>query len=90
MKQPNQIDRQLDNLKVTAEDLLKVPNGTITEDGFRMNIRVGVQYLESWLGGNGCVPLYHLMEDAATAEISPDSALAVASQSCLALRRAKS
>ena len=44
--------------------------GTITEDGLRGNIRVGVQYLEAWLGGNGCVPLYNLMEDAATAEIS--------------------
>jgi len=55
---------------VTAKDLLSVPTGTITEDGLRANIRVGVQYLEAWLGGNGCVPLYNLMEDAATAEIS--------------------
>ena len=50
-------------------DLLTVPEGDITEAGLRGNIRVGVQYLESWLRGNGCVPLYHLMEDAATAEI---------------------
>ena len=42
----------------------------VTEDGLRLNIRVGVQYMEAWLGGNGCVPLYNLMEDAATAEIS--------------------
>ena len=54
---------------VTAEDLLKVPTGVITEEGVRENIRVGVQYVESWLRGNGCVPLYNLMEDAATAEI---------------------
>jgi len=50
-------------------DLLQVPEGEITEEGVRACIRVGVQYLESWLRGNGCVPLYHLMEDAATAEI---------------------
>ncbi len=70
MKTPNQIDRQRDDVQVQAEDLLQVPEGTITEDGLRMNIRVGVQYMEAWLGGNGCVPLYNLMEDAATAEIS--------------------
>ena len=51
------------------EDLLKVPLGKITEEGVSENIRVGVQYLEAWLIGNGCVPLYNLMEDAATAEI---------------------
>ena len=50
--------------------MLSVPTGTITEEGLRANLRVGIQYLEAWLGGNGCVPLYHLMEDAATAEIS--------------------
>ena len=50
-------------------DLLQVPDGAITEEGMRTCIRVGVQYLESWLRGSGCVPLYHLMEDAATAEI---------------------
>jgi malate synthase A len=44
--------------------------GTITEHGIRWNLKVGIQYLEAWLGGNGCVPLYNLMEDAATAEIS--------------------
>ncbi len=54
---------------VTAADLLQLPPGAITEDGLRACIRVGVQYLEAWLRGNGCVPLYHLMEDAATAEI---------------------
>jgi malate synthase len=58
------------DVDVTAADLLRVPAGDITEEGLRTNIRVGIQYVEAWLGGNGCVPLYHLMEDAATAEIS--------------------
>jgi malate synthase len=57
-------------VRVTEEDLLQVPQGTRTEAGLRHNVRVGVQYLEAWLQGNGCVPLYNLMEDAATAEIS--------------------
>jgi malate synthase len=70
MKTPNQIDRQRDDVQVTGPDLLKVPDGTITAAGLRLNIRVGVQYMEAWLRGNGCVPLYNLMEDAATAEIS--------------------
>lgn len=70
MKSPNQIDRQRDDVEVTAQDLLQIPAGTITEAGVRLNIRVGVQYMEAWLRGNGCVPLYNLMEDAATAEIS--------------------
>ena len=67
---PNQIDRQRDDVQVTPEQLIEVPNGTITEEGLRTNIRVGIQYIEAWLGGLGCVPLYNLMEDAATAEIS--------------------
>jgi len=66
---PNQLETLRPDLRVSAADLLRVPNGAITEAGIRLNIRVGVQYLESWLGGNGCVPLYNLMEDAATAEI---------------------
>ncbi|HEY1489452.1 MAG TPA: malate synthase A [Verrucomicrobiae bacterium] len=70
MPQPNQISRQREDVHVTAAELLQPPQGTITEDGLRGNIRVGIQYLEAWLGGNGCVPLYNLMEDAATAEIS--------------------
>ncbi len=70
MPMANQISKQRDDVNVSADDLLNVPTGTITEDGLRGNIRVGVQYLEAWLGGNGCVPLYNLMEDAATAEIS--------------------
>ena len=67
---PNQIDRQRDDIDVTNAQLLEVPKGTITEEGLRMNIRVAIQYIEAWLGGLGCVPLYNLMEDAATAEIS--------------------
>ena len=55
---------------MTAEQLVEPPEGTITEEGLRTNIRVGIQYIEAWLGGLGCVPLYNLMEDAATAEIS--------------------
>ncbi len=70
MPQPNQIDRQRDDVNVTAADLLAPSPGTITEHGLRWNLKVGIQYLEAWLGGNGCVPLYYLMEDAATAEIS--------------------
>jgi len=66
----NQINTPLANCKISQSDLLQVPSGTITEFGVRENIRVGVQYLEAWLSGNGCVPLYNLMEDAATAEIS--------------------
>ena len=69
MPNPNQLDIKRSDVAVTASDLLKVPTGVITEEGVRENIRVGVQYVESWLRGNGCVPLYNLMEDAATAEI---------------------
>jgi malate synthase len=70
MKTPNQIHVKRDEVNVTAKDLLEVPTGEITEDGLRLNINVGLQYLEAWLRGNGCVPIYNLMEDAATAEIS--------------------
>lgn len=70
MKTPNQIERKRDDVSVSAEDLLKVPEGKITDAGLRTNIQVGIRYTEAWLGGNGCVPLFNLMEDAATAEIS--------------------
>jgi malate synthase len=70
MPEPNQIDHQMPDLVVTQADLLQVPEGEITEDGIRTNIDVGIQYMASWLDGNGCVPIYNLMEDAATAEIS--------------------
>ncbi len=66
---PNQLAVARADVNVGELDLLKVPEGEITEAGLRGCIRVGVQYLEAWLRGNGCVPLYHLMEDAATAEI---------------------
>jgi malate synthase len=69
MPQANQIDRELPPMHITADDLLRVPQGDITADGLRHNINVGLLYLEAWLSGLGCVPLYHLMEDAATAEI---------------------
>ena len=70
MTTPNQIaSKPRTDVRVTAADLLAVPTGPRTEKGLRHNIQVSVQYLEAWLGGNGCVPLYNLMEDAATAEI---------------------
>ena len=70
MDTPNQIDNKISNPDISQFDLLKVPSGKITESGVRENIKVGIQYVEAWLRGNGCVPLYNLMEDAATAEIS--------------------
>ncbi|MEO3433469.1 malate synthase A [Inquilinus sp. CAU 1745] len=70
MPPPNQIDRKREDVSVTAADLLKVPEGPRTEAGLRQNVAVGIGYLEAWLRGVGCVPLFNLMEDAATAEIS--------------------
>ncbi|MBV9008930.1 MAG: malate synthase A [Verrucomicrobia bacterium] len=71
MSQPNQIDRKRDDVNVAARDLLDfAPHEPITEAGLRQNVSVGVQYLEGWLRGRGAVPLFNLMEDAATAEIS--------------------
>jgi len=70
MPQPNQIGRKREDVAVTATDLLSVPTGPITEKGLRQNVNVGILYLEAWLRGSGCVPLYNLMEDAATSEIS--------------------
>jgi malate synthase len=70
MEEPNQIGRPLGDVKITSPDLLAVTEGKITEQGLKWNIDVGLQYLESWLRGSGCVPIYNLMEDAATAEIS--------------------
>jgi len=71
MPKPNQYDKQRPDVEVTAKDLLDFrPETPITEAGLRNNISVGIQYLGSWLGGNGCVPVFNLMEDAATAEIS--------------------
>ena len=69
MPSANQLQRYRDDVNVAAADLLLPALGDITEEGVRNNLRVGVQYIESWLRGQGCVPLYNLMEDAATAEI---------------------
>jgi malate synthase len=69
---PNQLDRRRDEVSVDADDLLAVAMtpGEVTEDGLRSNVNVGIQYLSSWLRGNGAAGIYGLMEDAATAEIS--------------------
>jgi malate synthase len=68
MRFPNQIDRRKDS-ETAPSDLVVPPKGDITEHGLAVNLDVGLQYLAAWLGGNGCVPIYNLMEDAATAEI---------------------
>jgi malate synthase len=71
MPQPNQYDKQRPDIRITAKELLDFePETPITEAGLRYNISVGIQYLGAWLAGNGCVPVFNLMEDAATAEIS--------------------
>lgn len=71
MPAPNQIHTaKQQKISITAQDLLEVPGGTITEEGVRTNINVGIQYVASWLSGRGAVPINNLMEDAATAEIS--------------------
>ena len=70
MPTPNQIHRKREDVKVTETDLVELPSGGITEQGLRTNITVAIQYIEAWLSGRGAVPLYNLMEDAATAEIS--------------------
>lgn len=70
MPTPNQIDKKREDVQVTADQLVEVPSGTITEEGLRSNISVGIQYIASWLSGNGAAPINNLMEDAATAEIS--------------------
>jgi malate synthase len=70
MPQPNQLDKKREDVVIGQKELLEVHDGTRTEAGLRENIRVGVQYIEAWLRGRGAVPLYNLMEDAATAEIS--------------------
>ena len=70
MPTPNQLHRTLDDVSIQAADLLAIPQGTITEAGLRNNVDVSIQYMAAWLGGNGCVPIHNLMEDAATAEIA--------------------
>jgi malate synthase len=70
MPTPNNLHRLREDVEVSAKDLLTVPSGAISEAGLRNNIDVSVRYMAAWLGGNGCVPIHNLMEDAATAEIS--------------------
>jgi malate synthase len=70
MPEPNQLSNLREDVSISADDLIKVPNGIITEDGLRLNINVGILYIESWLRGVGAAAIYNLMEDAATAEIS--------------------
>jgi malate synthase len=70
MPGPNQLEKKREDVRITRDDLVRLPEGAITEQGLRQNISVGIQYVAAWLGGSGAVPLYNLMEDAATAEIS--------------------
>ena len=69
-ERPNQLDRLLEDVEVSAEDLIAPCDGTITEAGLRGNLNVAMRYMAAWLGGQGCVPINNLMEDAATAEIA--------------------
>jgi len=70
MPSANQIDRRNPDVHIQASDLMVIPDGDITRKGLEMNIDIGLRYLAAWLDGLGCVPIYDLMEDAATAEIS--------------------
>ncbi|WP_020532056.1 malate synthase A [Flexithrix dorotheae] len=70
MPNPNQIEKKRYDVKVEEGDLMAVPEGTITSKGIKTNIDIAIRYIHAWISGNGCVPIYHLMEDAATAEIS--------------------
>jgi malate synthase len=70
LKGPNQLQRMREDVKVGAAELLAVPPGGISPAGLANNVDVSIQYLAAWLAGNGCVPIHHLMEDAATAEIA--------------------
>jgi malate synthase len=71
-ERPNQVDKRRDDVRVGPDELLSVPQtpGEVTETGLRLNVNVGIQYISSWLRGNGAAGIYGLMEDAATAEIS--------------------
>lgn len=70
MPTPNQVNKQLNHIEIKQSDLLELPRGPITEEGVRINVSVGIQYIEAWLRGYGAVPINHQMEDVATAEIS--------------------
>ena len=78
MPQANQLEVSRDDVQISEKDLVEIPQGTVTEAGIRKNINVGILYTEAWLRGYGAVALYNLMEDAATAEISQNSAMAMA------------
>ena len=86
MEGPNQLDRIPDDIP-GRDEMLELHQGERTEAGARENIRVGVQYLAAWLGGRGAVPLYNLMEDAATAEICRVAIVAMAEVRGAARRR---
>ncbi|MSR77146.1 MAG: malate synthase A [Candidatus Omnitrophica bacterium] len=70
MPAANQLNVLREDVRITAKDLLRMPEGSVTDKGLRLNVNIGILYLEAWLRGVGCVPIYNLMEDAATAEIS--------------------
>lgn len=70
MPNANQKDKLREDVNISAQDLLTIPTGEITEIGLRNNVSAALQYMASWLAGNGCVPINNLMEDAATAEIA--------------------
>lgn len=70
MPEPNQITKQQAPLNITAKDLLTIPEGTITDAGISINVSAAMRYIKAWLQGSGAVPIFNLMEDAATAEIS--------------------
>jgi malate synthase len=70
MPGPHQLGRRRDDVDVSADDLLTMPAGLVTEAGLRLNVAVALRYLDAWLRGQGAVPIFNLMEDAATAEIS--------------------
>src|SRR5205085_9349589 len=71
-ERPNQLERQRPEVEVEGGQLIdvRIPGGKVTEDGLRLNVSVGIQYMESWLRGNGAAAINNLMEDAGTAEIS--------------------
>jgi len=70
MPRKNQVDKKRTEWQITEQDLLSFPSGVVTEKGVRLNIEVSLRYIKAWLNGQGAVPIHHLMEDAATAEIS--------------------
>jgi malate synthase len=70
MPQPNQLDNLREDVDVNSDDLLRIPEGQVTQAGLRNNVSAALRYMAAWLGGQGAVPIHHLMEDVATAEIA--------------------